>query len=416
MKLAMLIIKNLRRNLLRTTLTTMATMVLVVVVVLVWSILDFLDQATSEKSNNFKAIVVERWQVPSQMPMSYADGLSQGGYRNPGDVKPLDSMTWQFFGGSTDPDAGKRARNNIIFFFSLEPIKLRTMMDDLDNLPAAEAKQLEADIKKMEENRQGIIVGRERLEAMGKKVGERIKVYSLNYRDIDLEFEIVGQFPEGRYNQSAAMNRDYLIAALDDYARRTGKKHPLHDKTLNLVWLKVQDRAMFDKIASQIMDNPNFSSPAVRCETASSGVASFLDAYRDLIWGMRWMLAPAILISLSLVISNAISITVRERRQEMAVLKVLGFRPGQILFLVLGEALLVGVLSGLLAAGGTYLLVNDFFGGIKFPIAFFGAFFIPYKAILWGVGIGVLTAFLGGVVPAWGARSVKVADVFAKVA
>ena len=49
---------------------------------------------------------------------------------------------------------------------------------------------------------------------------------------------------------------------------------------------------------------------------------------------------------MSLVIANAISISVRERRTEMAVLKVLGFAL-QILRLVLGEALLLGVLSRL---------------------------------------------------------------------
>ncbi len=32
---------------------------------------------------------------------------------------------------------------------------------------------------------------------MNKKVGERIKVTSLNYKDIDLEFEIVGELPRG---------------------------------------------------------------------------------------------------------------------------------------------------------------------------------------------------------------------------
>ena len=57
---------------------------------------------------------------------------------------------------------------------------------------------------------------------------------------------------------------------------------------------------------------------------------------------MRWLLVPAILVTMALVIANAISISVRERRTEMAVLKVLGFHPTQILLLVLGEALLIG--------------------------------------------------------------------------
>ena len=61
---------------------------------------------------------------------------------------------------------------------------------------------------------------------------------------------------------------------------------------------------------------------------------------------------------MSLVIANAISISVRERRTEMAVLKVLGFGPRRILMLVLGEALLIGAGSGFLSVAATFLIVN----------------------------------------------------------
>ena len=131
---------------------------------------------------------------------------------------------------------------------------------------------------------------------------------------------------------------------------------------------------------------------------------------------MRWLLAPAILVTLSLVISNAISIGVRERRMEFAVLKVLGFRPWQILLLVISEALAIGVFSGVFSAGLTYYMVNVYFGGLKFPIAFFGEFRIPWEALWWGAAIGGGTAFAGSFLPAWSARTVKVSDVFAKIA
>ncbi len=88
---------------------------------------------------------------------------------------------------------------------------------------------------------------------------------------------------------------------------------------------------------------------------------------------------------MSLVIANAISISVRERRVEMAVLKVLGFSPNQILMLVLGEALLIGCVSGLVSAVATWLLVNDLLGGIALPIGFFGKFFIDDAAPWWGL-------------------------------
>src|SRR5262249_29010336 len=119
--------------------------------------------------------------------------------------------------------------------------------------------------------------------------------------------------------------------------------------------------------------------------------------------------------TMALVISNAISISVRERRIEMAVLKVLGFGPNQILGIVLGEALLIGCLAGLLSSGGTYLIVNHVLGGIRFPIAFFPAFFIPFDAIWWGPFVGGLTAFAGSILPAWSARTVKVSEVFSKI-
>lgn len=420
MKFFLIVLKNLRRNLLRTILTGLGTMVLVFVVTLVWSVLDFLSQTTSEKTNNFKAIVSERWQIPSQMPFAYASRLSEGAPRNPGDItiEPKDSMTWQFYGGSIERDPGKRTPDDGLFFFGMDPGKIMTMMDELDSLPPRKAKALEEPVRRMHENRQGVIIGRDRLAKMRKRVGDKFTLFGGNYREIDLEFEVVGTFPEGtRYDLTAIMNRDYLNAALDDYERaHKGRKHPLAGRSLNLVWLRVPDQEAFNKLAAQITSSPEFQAPAVKCETASSGISNFLEAYKDIFWAMRWLLAPAILITLSLVIANAISISVRERRLEIAVLKVLGFRPGHILAMVLGEAVLIGAAAGLASATLTYLIITAWMGGLKFPIAFFSTFFIPPHAIWWGLLIGAGTAFLGSAVPAWSARSVRVADVFSKVA
>ena len=415
MKLFLLIVKNVRRNLLRTTLTSLGTMVLVFVVTLVWSILSFLDAATTEQAKDLKVIITERWRLPSQMPFAYAEGLSRGAARTDADLRPSDSMTWQFYGGTVDPD--NRAPENMVFAISLEPEKLLTMMDELDELQGDKRRTMEDLAGKLERNKQGLLLGRDRLAALNKRPGERVTFYGLNYKDINLEFEILGVLPDGtRYDNSAFINRRYLNDALDDYARNhNNKPHAMAAKTLNLVWLRVPDRDAFNRIAQQVERSPEFTNPAVKCETQSAGISTFMESYRDLIWGMRWLLAPAILVTLSLVISNAISISVRERLTEMAVLKVLGFRPVHVLVLVLGEAVFLGTLAGVLSAGLTFYVINYVIGGLKFPIAFFAAFFIPKSALAWGLGIGALTAFAGALVPAWSARSVKVSDVFAKV-
>jgi putative ABC transport system permease protein len=415
MKLFLLVLKNIRRNLVLSSLTSLGTIVLVLVVTLVWSVLAFLDRATSEKQRNLKAIITERWQIPSQMPFSYANTLSEGAAREPGNLVPDDSMTWSFYGGTTD--IKNRTLNNTVFAFGLEPRKLMTMMDDLDNLPADQTAELEQAVQRLEQNRQGLIVGKERLALLDKRVGDRIRLYGINYRNIDLDLEIVGVFPPGRYDKSAAINREYLLnEVLEKWPREhAGKPHPLAERCLNLVWLRVPSTTAFSTIADQIEQAPFYSNPSVKCETASSGIASFLDAYRDLLWGVRFLLVPAALISLALVIANAISISVRQRRMELAVMKVLGFRPLQILSLVLGESLILGVTAGFISSAATWYVVNNVFGGVPFPIAFFPKFMIADDALWWGPVIGGLAALAGSIFPACSACVVKVSEVFAKV-
>jgi len=415
MKYLILILQNIFRNKLRTSLTALGTMVLVLVVTLVWSVLSFLDKQTAEKSSNLKAIVSERWRLPSQMPYTYANTLKEGAARNPGDIRPDDSMCWSFFGGTLDPKS--RSFESGLFAFAMEPEKLLTMMDDLDSLSDSDKASFTPIVQELQDNRRGIILGVDRLEKLNKRVGDRITIYSMNFKDINLEFDILGTFPLGRYDLSAAMNIDYLNSALDAYqVSHNGQKHPMAEKSLNLVWLRVPNQAAFTQMAGQILDSPEYSNPAVKMETASSGIAVFLEAYRDILWGMRYLLAPAILLTLSLVIANAISISVRERHKEFAVMKVLGFRPWHILMFVLVEAILIGALSGFLSAALTYYFVNIAIGGLKLPIAFFGTFFVPMSALWWGVAVGTGTAIIGSIVPAWTARTTRVSEVFSRMA
>jgi len=418
MKFLFLIAENIRRNLIRTILTGLGTMVMVLVVTLVFTVLSSLDAATTEKQKNLKAIVTEKWQIPSMMPYSYASALAEGGAPpdDPDAARPDDYMTWGFFVGSTEENPAKRSFENLFFAFIMEPEKARTMLDELDTLSEEDAAPLTAAIKRMNEVPNGVIVGPERLEKMKKRVGDRITVYGRNYRDMNLELEIVGTFPSepARYSDSSVISREYFNRQLDAYQKANNKPHPMAEKTLGLVWLKLKDRKTFNAVSEQVLNSPSFTNPAVKIETSSTGIGAFLEAWRDIIWAMRWLMAPACGLVLALVISNAISISVRERQQEFAVMKVLGFSPRMILTLVLAEALLVGTLSGLLSAGLTYGIINGM-GGLPFRIAFFPKFSVPLAALWWGAAMGAATSFFGSIVPAWNARSVKVADVFARV-
>jgi putative ABC transport system permease protein len=151
------------------------------------------------------------------MPYAYVAGLSAGAASAPGDLKPLDSMTWTFYFGTTESDIRKKSWENSLFAFVMEPAKLLTMMDDLENLKGNDLARWKETVQKLEETPQGIVLGKNRLQALNKKVGDRFTLYGVNYRGIDLEVEIVGTFPVARYDTSSALRVDFFNRTMDAY-------------------------------------------------------------------------------------------------------------------------------------------------------------------------------------------------------
>jgi putative ABC transport system permease protein len=412
-----LVLRSLIRSLLRTSLTYLAVFVLVFVLACVWSVLDFLGALTVQKDANLKGIVTEKYQIPSQMKPSHLQGIKDLIAELPPDQRPDNIedniMTWAFVGGTLDPS--KRTFQNSIFFFATEPEKVLKMMPGLEDLTGEELDHLKRATEAMSRDKQAVVIGAERLRQLGKRVGDRMKMTSLNYKDLEFDFIIIAEFPAGsRWEQSAVMNRAYLDDELQTYpGRHAGKQHELADKCMNLIWVRLPNPKAFDNLSAKMADPGKFS-PPIKMEIESSAYANFLSPYKTLLSFLRYALAPGLLIITTLVTSLVIGIGVRERRTEIAVLKVLGFRPWMVLGLVLGEALLVGTLSGFMATATSYGVVNAM-GGIPLPIGFFGKFFIPENALWWGPAIGGVTALIGSVLPSISAYRIKASQVFSRV-
>jgi putative ABC transport system permease protein len=414
MKFLLLILKNLRRNPLRTVITCLAVMVLVLVVSMLWTVIYFLNDFTREKAGNRKAVVSDRYDMQGQMPLSYARPLGEGASRNHGDKVPVDSMAWQFYLGTLDRE--NRTRENLVVLIAMDARQLPTkvgrsvthkgMIDDLDPID----QEL---VDKLAQTTNGCLVGRKRLRSLNKLVGERFQMSGSQPPGVNLDFEIVGMLPAGRWDDIGVMNARYLNAAIDKYCRDNPASKAALDRRIDLFWVEVGKKEDFPQVVEQINSSPLFTEPAIRCETYSSLVANFIDAYSGFIWFIEWVLVPGSIFSMVLLIANAISLNVRERTKELAILKVIGFRSGHLLVLVLGEGLLLGTVSGLVAGGLTYWVANTFFSGIS--VAGSDPCPVPPQAILWGACVGGATALIGSVLPAWTACSVRSSEVFARV-
>lgn len=416
MKFFVLILKNLRRNKLRSGLTALAVIFLVAIFSMIATVLRFLDLAMQQKARDVPIVISERYRLPSRFDRRFLEQIVYPGSSLNSQLSQIPGFhgenhtLWHFIGFSIDPEM----KNKDLQFFCIAtiPEKIPAMIDGMAGLDLKLPELMKQPPRSRLDNA-GIVVGPDRLAKLGKKVGDVFKVVSISHREgtgarkpIEMEFEVVGELPgDSRWAQGAFMDYAYLDRVLKE------KKSELDGKIM-LGWLKVDDQ----ESAGQVGGTIEQAISDVKSETASSAVSRFLDSYKDLLNGLKYLLTPAIVIVMVVIVANAISITVRERTTEMAVLKVLGFRPWQILTLVLGEGILIGILAGLAGAGITYGLINHLAGGIKIPIGFFPIFFVPAQVFWWGPALGTVTAVLGGILPAWSARTVKVSEVFAKVA
>jgi putative ABC transport system permease protein len=120
----------------------------------------------------------------------------------------------------------------------------------------------------------------------------------------------------------------------------------------------------------------------------------------------------AVCFTILLVTANTMSMAIRERQTEIAVLKTLGFPGRLVLGLVLGEALALGALGGGLGLLLSRLaikalpkvpLVGDAVAG--FP----NLGLTPGVAVL-GVSLALLLGFFAGLFPAVGAYRARIAD------
>jgi putative ABC transport system permease protein len=419
-RLLSLMVRGLRRSMLRTSLTYLAIFVLTLVLCLIYAVLALIGTATSDKESNFKALVTHKTTIPSTMPPAYYEMFKRACLEDlPPEMRPVngdkDIMSWSFILGTTD--RVNQRKDTQVFLFALEPDKVMTMMDGLDDLTGQEKDDMEKACDAMAANPRAIVMSRSRLKALNVQVGQKIKLYGVNYPNLLFEFDIIGELPEGKYEGVSFMNKEYLIKQLEAYPRDTtnnpkGEAHPMMDKCINLIWVRLPTKGAFERLGQIVNDRAKFNTVPVKLETASSGIGSWLAAFKDIFWGLKYILVPAMIGIMSLVVANALSISVRERRTEMAVLKVLGFQPRHVLLLVLGEALLVGFLGG----GMSALLAWVLLGGFKFQIAFFGAFFVPVNALIYGPALGMAVSFAGSIGPALSAKDVRVAEVFARVA
>ncbi|HMI44303.1 MAG TPA: FtsX-like permease family protein, partial [Gemmatimonadaceae bacterium] len=121
---------------------------------------------------------------------------------------------------------------------------------------------------------------------------------------------------------------------------------------------------------------------------------------------MMWIVAMA-MFTILLVAGNTMAQAIRERTNELAVLKTLGFGDGRILSLVLLESVFIAFVGGGLGLALSYTfitVVGDPTHGLL------PAFYFPTSQVVFGIALVTVLGLGSGFLPAWQASRLRIVD------
>ena len=247
-------------------------------------------------------------------------------------------------------------------------------------------------------NRTGAIVGRQTAERFGFEVGDRIPIQGDIWRtpdDAAWEFTI-----EGIYDAEKGFDTTNFFFHHQYLTETTGV-----EGQVGWYMLRIADPDRSAEIAGEV-DQLFANSPA---ETKTSTEKAFSQGFANQIGNIGKIVTSVLVVvffTLLLVSGNTMALSVRERTNELGVLKTLGFSDSHILGMVLGESYLVTLLGG-----GTGLALITWLtraldlGGSMLP-----TLYLPWSGVWLGLALLAAMGFISGAIPAFQAQRLTVVD------
>jgi len=250
-------------------------------------------------------------------------------------------------------------------------------------------------------DRSGILIGRGLADLTGWQVGEAVPLRSSIWRKADgsdvwdVTVRAIYDLPQGGDTRQILMHQEYF-----EEGRGQGRG------LIGWYVVKVADLDRAAAIARQI-DLQFTNSPA---ETKTSSERAMAQSFVNQVGNIGAILraiVTAVFFTMLLVTANTMAQSVRERTNEIGVLKTLGFTNGGVLGLVLAEAVLITVIGGALGLAGAWWL------GVQFEPVFrqyLPGFRVPADAIVLGAVFMVGLGLVAGAVPAAQAMRLRIVE------
>ena len=382
MKFLPLVLRNLLRRKVRTIFTTLS----IVIAFLLFGVLMAIRAAFSmgvDIAGADRLMVIHKMSFIMPLPQGHAAKIRA----LPG-VTDLTHANW-FGGYYQDP-------MNFIANFAVDPESWLRMYPEYQ-LPEEQKKTWLS-------NRAGAVVGIDTARKFGWKVGDRVPLISPIYRKPDggpWDFTI-----DGIYDSTAKGVDKTQLFFHYNYMNETlrAAKAPLSD-IIGWYVVRVGDPGTADQLAKRIDQIFENSTAETKTATEKAFASDFAKQVGDV--GAIMVAITAVVMGFILFVAgNSVAQSVRERINELGVLKTLGFTDGRILAIVLLESCTIAVLGGGIGLLLAWVIIaqGDPTGG------FLPIFHFPPRDLVFGIALVFVLGIGTGLIPAVQASRLKIVD------
>jgi len=408
MKYLPYILKHLRRNWIRTGSTVLAMALCIFLFCTLQSVLAAVNTLL-EGSSGKRLVTRHAVSLVFGLPLSYENRIAGV----PG-VKRVAISSW--FGGSLPAKKegkageGESSTTDWSNFFPNMAVEAESFL-----AMYPEYKFAPDEYQAFMQDQRGCIIGRKLAKKYGWNVGDKFHLESFipPYRKPDGPFEFVVRAifdPDPHYPNT---DTNVMYFHYKYLYESTGRRI-----AAGTYWTEIDDPNQAGTVSKAIDALFENSDAQTHTETEKAFAAGFISMAGNLALLLNGI-GLAVSFTILLVTANTMSMAIRERRTEIAVLKTLGFSGAQVMALVVAEAVMLGLLGGALGILGSHAIMwtLSHAPGIKDMLAGIGLTELNLRPMVAALGF-VVALFLGlaaGFVPALNAYRSRITDMLRTV-
>jgi putative ABC transport system permease protein len=247
-----------------------------------------------------------------------------------------------------------------------------------------------------QKDRAGAIVDSQLAKKYGWKPGDRIVVKGSIF-PVNLELNIRGVFRAPIPTQAIIFDWRYVEEAVREAKGRDNMFLILADSPQSVSRVATVVDALFKN-----------STAPTRTETEKAFELGFISMLGN-VKAFILTICGAVLFTTLLVLANTITMSIRERTREVAVLKTLGYSRQTILALFLGEAVTLSTTGGVLGSLTAYCLVYAIAHSAEGQL-YGGVLKVTFPTLVVVLPVSALVGFLSAAIPSYRASQIDIVE------